>query len=97
MRFKTALVAEGWMNLVVSLVPMEKLCQLMIELAELVMVMVLFVVVMFAVPFAICGRVGRARAAVGRKEASMNAAAIRLWFLLSLKGVFIVFLMVFTF
>ena len=86
MRLSTALVVEGWMKRVVSLLPIEKPCQLIMALAELVMDMTLPLVLMAAVPLTTWGAVGMARTAVGRKDISMNAAAIRLWFRVSLNG-----------
>ena len=49
-RLSTAEDALGWMNFVVSLAPMEKLCQLRMALALLVIVWVLPTVLMVAVP-----------------------------------------------
>jgi hypothetical protein len=85
------------MKRVLSPWPIEKPCQLMMAPAELVTVMALPLVLNEAVPLITCGATGRAMAAVGTKQASMNAAAARLWFRVSLNGVFMIVFMMFTF
>ena len=72
-RLSTALKADGWTNLVVSLAAILKPCQLMMALWLLVTVMVLPLVAMPAVPLTTCGPVGKA-VAVPTPSAN-NAAA----------------------
>jgi hypothetical protein len=71
-------LALGWINLVVSLLPMEKLCQLMMALALLVTVRVLPLVAKLAVPLMTCGVRGLAPAALApTRPASTTPARSR--------------------